>query len=260
MKDNNELYKLIGDTIDKLQKEEIPFQKFLDVKAKFSKYSTANTLLILAQMPKAKMIKDSLTWERESVKISKKAIPIYILEPNFNDEDTVISYNSKKMYDVSQTNYKQKQIKYDNRTILKAFLHNSIAKIEATDDFEEADMKTRLEVTSGKNVIYIRRGMNFNEIFEALSKELTSIEFTDEVDKEMNDFKSKAISYLVCKNVGVNIHYPFEKLPEAFKEKNNMSAREDLIEISTVANKISEGMVEYLRQANVQDKKRGFLR
>ena len=47
----------------------IPFEKYLNVQSKFYKYSVANTILILAQNSNVNVLKDELSWKRESVRI-----------------------------------------------------------------------------------------------------------------------------------------------------------------------------------------------
>ena len=108
---NSELYKLIKDTIINLQNNTIPFEKYLNVQSKFYKYSVANTILILAQNSNVNVLKDELSWKRESVRISKMAKPINILEPFLDVNGDVMGYNCKKMYDISDTNAKNRKKK-----------------------------------------------------------------------------------------------------------------------------------------------------
>ena len=177
MKDNDELYKLIKDTIINLQNDNISFDQYLEVQSKFYQYSVSNMLLILAQNSGASVLKDNLSWQRESVRISRKAKPINILEPFFNSSGEVIGYNCKDMYDISDTNAKGKRKKYDNRTILKAFLHNNIAEIKGIDNFDDNTINSIYKINKdGQNVIYLRRGLDFNDIFKELAFELANIE------------------------------------------------------------------------------------
>ena len=260
MKDNNELYKIINEAIINLQNKSISFKDFLDVQAKFYKYSTANAILIASQMPKATLIKDSLAWERESIKISKKAKPIYILEPVFDGEKRIIDYHSKEMYDISQTNAKNKNIKYDNRTLLKAFLHNNLAEIKAVDDFDDSNLNASHEKIGDNNIIYIRRGMDYNMIFKSLAYELAKLEYTPSSDEEMDNFKVTSIAYILCKIHNLDVSsYSFDKLPKSFINNSSIEARKDLVEIKNIVNKINEGIDEYLQRISI-NRSRGYSR
>ena len=261
MKDNNELYKIINEAIINLQNKSISFKDFLDVQAKFYKYSTANAILIASQMPKATLIKDSLAWERESIKISKKEKPIYILEPVFDGEKEIMDYHSKEMYDISQTNAKNKKTKYDNRTLLKAFLHNNLAEIKAVDGFDDSNLNASHEtVGDNKNIIYIRRGMDYNMIFKSLAFELARLEYTSSYDKEMDNFKVTSIAYILCKIHDLDVSsYSFDELPKTFINNSSIEARKDLVEIKNIVNKINEGIDEYLQRVTI-NRSRGYSR
>ena len=55
------------------------------------------------------------------------------------------------------------------RTILKAFLHNNIAEIKAVDEFENLNINAKHEIIEdNKNLIYLKRGLSFNDIFVAI--------------------------------------------------------------------------------------------
>lgn len=252
MKDNSELYRLIKDTIINLQDNNISFEQYLEVQSKFYQYSVSNMLLILAQNSEASVLKDDLSWQRESVRISGKAKPINILEPFFNSSGEVIGYNCKDMYDISDTNAKSKRKKYDNRTILKAFLHNNIAEIKGIDDFDDNTINSIYKINKdGHNVIYLRRGLDFNDIFKEISLELANIEIGSKPNEELDKFKKKAIAYLVCKSHGLNIKdLKIENFPILFREISDVQAKKILGEIRNAVANINEGIDDYLRSIN----------
>lgn len=248
MLDNQELYNLIKETIINLQNNTIPFEKYLNVQSKFYKYSVANSILILAQTPSDSVLKDELSWKRESVRISKRAKPINILEPFFDVNGDIIGYNCKKMYDISDTNAKNRKKKYNERTILKAFLHNNIAEIKAVDEFDDSNINAKHEIIEDdKKLIYLKRGLSFNDIFIALSHELADIELNHSSDKEMYDFKKEVTAYLVCKSHDIDIKNFNIKIPMSFSNMSYVKARKELGEIRNAVAKINEGIDDYLR-------------
>lgn len=94
------------------------FRAFLDTQARLDRYSAANALLIYNQYPQATQLKDFNDWAEEKVSINKGAKSISILEPveyARDDGSTGISYNVKKVFDVSQTKGKQSPAPSVNR-------------------------------------------------------------------------------------------------------------------------------------------------
>ena len=251
MYDNNGLYNLVKETIINLQNGSISFDSYLEVQSKFYKYSLANIMLILDQKPKAICLKDSLAWRRESVKVSKFAKPINILEPKFDEDGKIVDYKIKDMYDISQTNVRKRNKKYDDRMILKAFLHNNIAEIKGVDEFDDLNIIAQHKISDEKNIIYLKRGLDYKDIFIALSSEFASIELADDSDKEMYDFKKKIISYLICRSHDINIKkFNIEKIPASFRNMSDINARRELVEIRNAVAKVNEGMDDYLKNIN----------
>ena len=252
MYDNNSLYNLVKETIINLQNGSISFDSYLEVQSKFYKYSLANIMLILAQKPKAICLKDSLAWRRESVKVSKFAKPINILEPKFDEDGKIVDYKIKDMYDISQTNARKRNKKYDNRTILKAFLHNNVAEIKGVDGFDDLNIIAQHEISDNKkSIIYLKRGLDYKNIFIALSSEFASIELADDSDKEMYDFKKKIISYLICRSYDIDIKkFNIKKIPASFRNMSDINARRELVEIRNAVAKVNEGIDDYLSNIN----------
>ena len=85
------------------------FQQYLDVQARFDRYTANNALLILAQRPDAERLGDYGYWREQGVfvKRAERQNPVLIMEPGkeYEREDGSIGtyYNAKKLYDISQT-------------------------------------------------------------------------------------------------------------------------------------------------------------
>lgn len=92
------------------------FQAFLDVQARFDRYSVTNALLILTQMPGATKVKDFDGWKENGATIKRHQKGISILEPGdeYTREDgtTGTYYNVKKVFDISQTTASSSRTSY----------------------------------------------------------------------------------------------------------------------------------------------------
>ena len=173
------VYSLIDDTAQAVAKDSTTLQKYLDVQSRFGRYSVANALLILAQKPDATRIADFDTWKERGAYIRKKETGFYILEPGDEyqrDDGTVgISYNLKKMFDISQTGaYKRETPTYpDDRTRIKALMDHAPVTIRISDTLHEGlNALYRPEIRE----IHIKKGMDASSIFQALSQELAHAE------------------------------------------------------------------------------------
>ena len=104
------VYRMADDTAKAIVADPEKFKAFLDTQSRLDRYSAVNALLIYKQLPEASQLKNFDDWSKDNVKIQKGAKSISILEPveyAKRDGTTGISYNVKKVFDVSQTNGKR---------------------------------------------------------------------------------------------------------------------------------------------------------
>lgn len=96
---------------------------YLDTQSKFDRCSVSNALLVAYQYPEATRQCDSKTCRKSYVFINKDETGIIILESGkayTNDKGkTIIPYNPKKVFDISQINARPRQ---QVATILSLFL------------------------------------------------------------------------------------------------------------------------------------------
>ena len=156
------------------------FQKYLDVQSTFDRYTANNALLILAQRPDAQRLGDYGYWRDHGtyVKRMERQNPILIMEPGktYEREDGSIGtyYNAKKLYDISQTTLTDKTVKenqYDERSLIRALVSNPPANIVAAEPDQMPDEKGAYFEPEEK-CIYVRKGMDAQEIFQSLVSEL----------------------------------------------------------------------------------------
>lgn len=101
------VYQMADDAAKAIVSDPEKFKAFLDTQSRLDRYSAVNALLIFKQLPEASQLKNFDDWSKDNIKITKGAKSISILEPveyAKRDGTTGISYNVKKVFDVSQTN------------------------------------------------------------------------------------------------------------------------------------------------------------
>ena len=95
--EREDAYAKIDETAGRMSNDGELFQTYLDVQARFDRYSVGNAILITAQRPEATQLADSKSWKDNGVYIKKGEVGIILLEPGeeFTREDgsVGVSYN-----------------------------------------------------------------------------------------------------------------------------------------------------------------------
>lgn len=250
------VYELADKTAEAVGADGGKYREYLDVQAKFDRYSATNALLILAQMPRATLLKDFNGWREAGIYVKKKAQGVSILEPGneYQREDGTIgtSYNVKKVFDLSQTTTKvkgQPAASVDDRLLLRALIHKPPVPIQIVDALPD-NMGAWYD--HGQQAILVRRGMAAEDIFRSVSKEIAHAQLAAEnkdYTREAAAFTAYSVSYILCKKNGIDVSgYTFDQLPEPFKEADPQGVRAALTEIRDTASEISARMFRVLDQ------------
>lgn len=240
------LYAQIDEAVSTMASDGGRFQVYLDVQARFDRYSVANAVLIANQMPEATRLADFDAWRSNGTYVKRGAVGLSILEPGreYRREDgsVGVSYNIKKVFDISQTNAQRPTPKTlpDDRTLLKALIHEPPCKVEVRD-----------EVPDGRNVVYlpeektilVRRGLDAHTIFRGLAQELARVHLEKGgKDCASPDFVVYSAAYLLCQRNGVPVDsFSFQRMPAAYREMEPQSLRKELGIIREVAGEVKIG-------------------
>ena len=223
------------------------FRDYLLIQSRFGKYSVSNALLISYQNNEATYLADFETWKEKGVFVQKGERGITLLEPGneFTREDgtTGFSINVKKVFDISQTNSERNYSRRtpDERRVLKALISSSPCDIRMTNEF---DGNVCARYVPKDDAIYIRQGLDGEDIFRSLSQEIVIANFAKNgVAREDCVFTAYCATYVLCERNGFDTgDFDFEKVPEMFKDAEPKEIRGQLDKIRDSANELSQDM------------------
>ena len=244
------------------------FQQYLDVQSRFDRYTANNALLIMAQKPEAQKIGDYGYWRDQGayVKRQERNNPILIMEPGkeYEREDgsTGTYYNAKKVYDISQTNARdrlqQAQPEITDAQLVRAVVNNPpVAIVAAEPDQMPEDKGALFEPEEG--CIYVRKGMSAQEIFRSVTQELALAGFAEgdkNYDRNEDAFHAYCASYLLCKKYGVDTQgFDFTNAPDYFEGMEPQEVRGELSKVRDAAGDISSRMAKVLEPNRSQSQR-----
>ena len=223
------------------------FRDYLLIQSRFGKYSVSNALLISYQNNEATYLADFETWKEKGVFVQKGERAITLLEPGneFTREDgsTGFSINVKKVFDISQTNSERSYSRRtpDERRVLKALISSSPCDIRMTN---ELDGNVCARYVPKDDAIYIRQGLDGEDIFRSLSQEIVIANFAKNgVAREDCVFTAYCATYVLCERNGFDTgDFDFKKVPEMFKDAEPKAIRGQLDKVRDSANELSQDM------------------
>ena len=234
------------------------FQHYLDLQSRFDRYAPNNVILILAQNPDAKKLGDYGYWREQGVFVKRKEAnhPIMIMEPGkeYEREDGSIGtyYNAKKLYDISQTTFRDRMIPtetIDDRLLVRALVNNPPANIVSTEPGNMPENRGAVFVPE-ESKICVKKGMDAHEIFKNVIPELVhaNLAYGDKhYDRSENEFYAACVTYMLCEKYGIDMgNVDFKEAPERFEGMETKEVRRELSVIRDEMNAISARMVKVL--------------
>ena len=225
------------------------FCDYLDVQARFDRYSVSNAILIAAQKPDATKLADFDTWKASGVYVKRGAGAITILEPGKEytreqDGSTGVFYDPKKMFDISQTNSTQRAaspVARDGRLLLKALMNNAPCRFAISNELPE---NINVAYYDKDDTIRVRQGLDAPTIFRGLAQELARAHMDKGgITCESPDFTAYSVSYMLCKRNGVSVEgFSFDRLPESYAMMDAKALRAEAGVMRDVAGTITADM------------------
>lgn len=248
-----EAYELIDNTCSEMMANGGSFRQYLDVQGHFDRYSVNNAILVSAQMPEATQLKDYGSWKQSRVYVDKDAQKVTILEPGKeyqrDDGSKAVGYNAKVVYDVSQTSAKDRQQPQEQknmRELVSAMIDASPVSFVPVDDLELPAF-----YDSSQQTIFIRTGLNEEQLFVSMAKEVSAAVFDckHKESREDSDFKSFCVAYMVSSRYGVDTKgFNFDKLPKEFEGMETQAFKGELGSMRDVLGEIQSDMYKSLEK------------
>ena len=240
------IYQMADDTAKQIVSDPIKFKSFLDTQSRLDRYSSVNTLLVFNQYPEASRIKSFDDWSKDNVKIQKGAKSISILEPveyAKKDGTVGISYNVKKVFDVSQTNGKRPpapSVNRDPKALITVMLDSSPVTVESTNELPYPNMAAFYN--NEEQTLYVKRDVGDSvAVAQCVAQELghaqLSINSSSYSRADMG-FHAVCIGYMLCNKYGIDTqNFAINRIPENIAEKDPKGIR---LELSKMRNAMAD--------------------
>ena len=231
------VYQMADDTAKAIVSDPEKFKAFLDTQSRLDRYSAVNALLIFKQLPEASQLKNFDDWSKDNVKIQKGAKSISILEPveyAKRDGTTGISYNVKKVFDVSQTNGKRPPaptVNRDPKALITVMLDSSPVEVEATNELPYPNMAAFYN--NEEQTLYVKRDVGDSvAVAQCVAQELGHAQLSinsDSYSRADMGFQAVCIGYMLCKKYGVDTqNFAINRIPEKLSGKEPKDIRYEL--------------------------------
>ena len=262
------VYQMIDSTAEEISENPDKLKAFLDVQARMDRYSSANALLIYSQLPEATRLKDFTGWGEDNVRVKKGAKSISILEPveyTKNDGSTGISYNVKKMFDVSQTNGKRQPaptLNRDPQELVAVMIDTSPVEVEIVDEMPQPNMGAFYK--NEDQTLYVKRGFGDGVLLcQNITQELAFAQLSiqsDSYNRREMGFKAVCVGYMVCKKLGIDTKsFAVNRMPSDWTDMDAKAVRSELSQMRSALGEIHSRVSDELyrqQQARSKDRER----
>lgn len=246
-KERADAFELLGEATEAVKSDSEKFRDYLNVQSRFDRYSVSNVLMVAHQKPDAVKLADFDTWKDNDISILKGAKSITILEPGseYTREDgtTGFSVNVKKVFDISQTSEGENYVappKQNERMVMKALIASAPCDIRMTDEMAN---DVCAEYKANENVIYVRQGLDGNDMFRSLAQEIATAKLAKNGEKTDARFVAYCTSFVLCERNGFdNGSFNFDGVAKYGENLDAKAFRGKLDKVRDTANEISQDM------------------
>lgn len=248
-----EAYELIDNTCSEMMISGDSFRQYLDVQGRFDRYSVNNAILVSAQMPEATQLKEKVAWKQNRVYVNKDAQKVVILEPSKeytrDDGSKAVGYNAKEVYDISETSAKDRQEAQEKKSMRE--LVSALIDASPVPFVPVADLEMPAYYDSEQQSIFIRTGLNEEQLFVSMAKEVSAavFDFKHNESREASEFKSYCVAYMVSSRYGVDTRgFNFSRLPKELAETDTQAFKGELGSMRDVLGEIQSEMYKSMEK------------
>lgn len=248
-----EAYELIDNTCSEMMISGDSFRQYLDVQGRFDRYSVNNAILVSAQMPEATQLKEKAAWKQSRVYVNKDAKKVVILEPNKeytrDDGSKAVGYNAKEVYDISETSAKDRQEAQEKKSMRE--LVSALIDASPVPFVPVADLEMPAYYDSEQQSIFIRTGLNEEQLFVSMAKEVSAavFDFKHNESREASEFKSYCVAYMISSRYGVDTRgFNFSRLPKELAETDTQAFKGELGSMRDVLGEIQSEMYKSMEK------------
>ena len=248
-----EAYELIDSTCAEMMISGDSFRQYLDVQGRFDRYSVNNAILVSAQMPEATQLKEKAAWKQSRVYVNKDAQKVVILEPSKeytrDDGSKAVGYNAKEVYDISETSAKDRQEAQEKKSMRE--LVSALIDASPVPFVPVADLEMPAYYDSEQQSIFIRTGLNEEQLFVSMAKEVSAavFDFKHNESREVSEFKSYCVAYMVSSRYGVDTRgFNFSRLPKELAETHTQVFKGELGSMRDVLGEIQSEMYKSMEK------------
>lgn len=231
-----ELYNLIEEMLEKTLADPSALSDYLNMQARLGKTSVANTLLMIAQKPNATFISGFDDWQRRGRSVKRGEKAALVLEANGeyerSDGTIGINFDVKRVFDISQTYGKpiRERTAPPIKTALKAITTNVPVPVKLSEGISQS---VGAMYSEKDNTVYVARGVEGNELFFALSRELAR------AHSGANTFVCDCAANVACLRYGVPAKY-CDRIPDEIAALESREKRSALNIVRDAACEIAE--------------------
>lgn len=248
-----EAYELIDNTCSEMMASGDSFRQYLNVQGRFDRYSVANAILVSAQMPEATQLKEYSKWKANRVYVNKDAKKVVILEPSKeytrDDGSKAVGYNAKEVYDISETSAKDRQEAQEKKSMRE--LVSALIDASPVPFVPVADLEMPAYYDSEQQSIFIRTGLNEEQLFVSMAKEVSAavFDFKHNESREASEFKSYCVAYMISSRYGVDTRgFNFSRLPKELAETDTQAFKGELGSMRDVLGEIQSEMYKSMEK------------
>ena len=171
------------------------------------------------------------------MKIQKGAKSVSILEPveyAKRDGTIGISYNVKKVFDISQTNGKKPpapSVNRDPKALITTMLDSSPVNVEATDELPYPNMAAFYN--NEEQTLYVKRDVGDSvAVAQCVAQELGHAQLSinsESYSRADMGFQAVCIGYMLCKKYSVDTqNFAINRIPDSLSSKEPKDIRFEL--------------------------------